>query len=221
MPLKSKVVTIAIFLLITTIVIIQNDKTSEKKQLDSATKSNDKYSSMKSIAKPNWWIKPTVNSVAPQQNTKPVKRNAEPIANFLIMPDMNGWQLQKNKTGIASATYTLNNNKNNPYELAIIRMNGQVALDAVLSIWQSKTGLTAGSSTKSTKLNTKQKQSLELFTFTGEKKTILVAVHKGEKYTFFRLSSAHKINQESDPIGRKKMERTFKDLLAEVYIYSK
>ncbi|MDX2368545.1 MAG: hypothetical protein QNK36_09125 [Colwellia sp.] len=85
-----------------------------------------------------------------------------------------------------SATYALNDteNKNTPYELAIIRMNGQVSLDAILSIWQSKAGLPADSSTKSTTLDTKQKQSLELFTFTGEKKTILVAVHKSENILF-------------------------------------
>jgi len=221
MSLKSKVVIVVVILLITTIVIIQNNKNSEKQQLNSVIKSNDKFSSMKSIAKPNWWMKPTVNSVTAQAKTKPLKRNAEPISNFLIMPDMDGWQLQENKTGIASATYSLNDTKNKHYELAIIRMNGQVTLEAILSIWQSKAGLTPDSSTISTTLDTKQKQRLDLFNFTGKKNTILVAVHKGEKNTFFRLSSGHKINQKSGFIGREKMERTFKDLLAEVYIFSK
>lgn len=223
MSLKSKVVTVAIIVLITTVIIIKNNETSESKQLHSVIKSNDKFSSMKSIAQPNWWIKPPINSAVQQKTTPSVKRNAEPISNFLIMPDMNGWQLQKNKTSIASATFKFNgkDNKNNLYELAIIRMNGQVTLEAVLSIWQSKAGLTPDSSPKATTLVTKQKQKLELFTFKGEKKTILVAVHQGEKHTFFRLSSPHNNNQESDPIVNQKMERKFKDLLAGVYIYSK
>lgn len=223
MSLKSKAVTVAIILLIVTLIIIQNDKTSEKQPLKSVIKNNDKFSSIKSIAKPNWWIKPKDNSIASNKSTKPVKSNAEPISNFLTMPEMNGWQLQKNQSGIASATFefTDTENKNSLYELAIIRMNGQVALEAVLSIWQSKAGLPSSSSTKSMILETKQKQRLELFTFKGEKKTILVAVHQGQKYTFFRLSSPHKNDQESNPIINVKMEREFKEILAEVYIYNK
>ncbi|MFT7006178.1 MAG: hypothetical protein ACJAXJ_000680 [Colwellia sp.] len=223
MSLKIKVVTVAIILLVTTVVIMQNNETNENKQLDSGVKTNGKFSSIESIAKPNWWIKPTVSSTTTKPSTKSVKSNAEPISNFLIMPEMDGWQLQKNKTGIASATFKFNgkDNKNNLYELAIIRMNGQVTLEAVLSIWQSKAGLTPDSSPKATTLVTKQKQNLELFTFQGDKQTILVAVHKAEKYTFFRLSSPHKNNQESDQIVNKQMELKFNDLLADVYIYSK
>lgn len=222
MSLKIKVITVAILLSIATVVIMQNNETLDNKPLDSVIKNNDKFSSMESIAKPNWWIKPTVSTTVSKQSTKSVKSNAEPISNFLIMPDMNNWQLQKNKSGIASATFQFNEteNKNNSYELAIIRMNGQVALEAVLSIWQSKAGLTSNPSTKSTTLDTKQKQKLELFTFKGDKKTIWVAVHKAEKYTFFRLSSPHKNNQESGQVLNQKMERKFKDLLANVYIYT-
>jgi len=222
MSLKNKIVSVVIILLITTIIIIQNNKTSGKQQLNLVNKSNDNFSSMKSIAKPNWWIKPKISSAVSQKSTKLVKSNAEPISNFLTMPDMENWQLQENKTGIANAIYVLNDagNKNPSYELAIIRMNSQVELEAVLSIWQSKAGLTAGSLTKSMTLDTQQKQRLELFTFKSEKKTILIAVHKGEKYTFFRLSSAHSNIQHSGPKESNKMEIIFKKLLADVYIYN-
>lgn len=223
MSLKNKIVSVVIILLITTIIIIQNNKASDKQPLDLVNKSYDNFSSMKSIAKPNWWIKPKISSTASQKSTKIVKSNAEPISNFMTMPDMEDWQLQGNRTGIASAIYVLNDtgNQNTLFELAIIRMNSQVALEAVLSIWQSKAGLTAGSLTKSMALDTQQKQRLELFTFKGEKKTILVAVHKAEKYTFFRLSSAHSNIQHSGPKESNKMEITFKELLANVYIYNK
>jgi len=210
-----------IVILITVMSIIQlNQESSDNKGQVPTVKVDEQFSSMKSIAQPNWWIKPAITAKVKHPPKKRVTNNAEPISNFLILPEMNNWQLQKNKAGIASATYqfkrSTDNNKH--YELAIIRMNGKVALNNVLSIWQSKTGLS--SEPKPLVFSTKKKQTFKLFTFKGEQKSIFVAAHKKQKYTFFRLSTIEQNNQKSDLVNNAEIEQIFKDFLAEIYIYN-
>lgn len=218
---KTKIIIVVIILLIATVIIWQSlQNTTKIQQEKTAVNVNNKQSKMKSLAQPNWWIKPKVTAKAAHKKTRSVSTSSEPVSNFLIMPDMNDWSLQKNKKGIASATYEFINkdssDENEQSELAIIRMNAQVALSAVLSIWQNKAGLSSTSPTKSTEFITKKKQTLELFTFKGESKTILVAVHKGKKHTFFRLSFEHKANQ----LFNKEIENKFKNFLSEIYIHN-
>ncbi len=148
-----------------------------------------------SIASPNWWKKPakseakknhlTMNKMSANK-IKQVKQ--EPIKHFLQLPKANQWQLVGESIGIASAKYQWNFAQT-AYEIAVIRMNSKVPLKAVLSIWQDKVGLTPNSNTVSEMITTNHKQKLSLYTFNGSQKTILLAVHQGNKYTFFRLLS--------------------------------
>ncbi len=169
-------------------------------------------SSVQSIAKPNWWKKPDTVTKSlgkmPKQHTAPVSNKREPLRNFLKMAKNSEWKIIDSK-GIASAKYELVF-EGKHYELAIIRMNAKVALDEVLSIWQNKVGLQPKSATHSTPLITKKKQQLELIPLIGEQKTILLAMHKAQKTTFFRLLSNQKIDEE--------ITQKFKDLLFEIEI---
>lgn len=231
MLIKTKAAIVTIVLLATAVIIMQRDQeTSDNKGQSSLTKVNDKFSSMKSIAQPNWWVKsthtaiPNIKPKAPQKHTKRVSKNSEPVSNFIILPNMDNWLLQKSTKGIASATYRFNDPqiKNKHYELAIIRMNANVALNDVLSIWQNKVALPSKQPSKSLMFTTKQKQQLDLFTFKGAQKIILVAVHKKHKYTFFRLASIRQNNQQSNQentlASDKKIEQIFKNFLTDIYI---
>ena len=100
--------------------------------------------------------------------------------------------------------------ENKDYELAIIRMNAKVPQEEVLSIWQNKVGITPKSPYKSIKLITKYNQPLELITFKGEQKAILLAIHKSHKLTFFRLLSNEGIDEQ--------ITQKFKEFLFEIEI---
>jgi len=99
-------------------------------------------------------------------------------------------------------------------------MNAQVALDAVLNIWQDKAGLNTDDTTEPVVFLTNKKQQLELYTFKGKHRTIFVAVHKGKKHTFFRLSDSMKISHKNNEILDKQTEITFHNLLAEIFIFN-
>jgi len=157
-----------------------------------------------SIADPNWWKKP-MNSMASKQgdptkkmmSAKHIKQvKQEPIANFLQLPKANTWQIIGESIGIASAKYQWDFDQK-AYEVSVIRMNNKVPLAAVLSIWQDKAGLSPKSTVNSETVTTNHQQNLIFYTLAGPKKTILLAVHQGNKYTFFRLLSEQKINEET------------------------
>jgi len=172
-----------------------------------------------SIAKPNWWKKPSgtsaklMNKGSNQSSRMSASQistmRTEPLAHFLdFLPD-NNWQLMSNNVGMASAKYqiTLSGNQ---YELAIIRMNKQIPLESVLNIWQNKVGLVAQPKYQQIPLKTKKEQNINLITIKGDQKAILVAFHKQEKYTFFRLFAEHGLNKE--------ISANFKKFLNNVYI---
>lgn len=153
---------------------------------------------VKSLAQPNWWVKPaasakTISNTSAKQKSN-INNQREPLRNFLKMPKSDDWNVLE-RSGIASAKYELIFGGNS-YELSIIRMNAKVALEEVLSIWQNKVGLVPKSTFTSTEFLTKKKQSFELIPLVGEKKTIILAVHKAQKYTFFRLLSHKKIDDD-------------------------
>ena len=144
----------------------------------------------------------------PSKHTTNVNNQREPLSNFLKMPKNDEWQLSKN-SGIASAKYELVF-EDKTYELSIIRMNAKVELEEVLSIWQNKVGLVAKSQFTSTTFLTNTNQKLDLIPLIGKQKTVLLAVHKAQKYTFFRLLS----NQKTE----EKVTQKFKNLLMEIEI---
>lgn len=165
---------------------------------------------IKSIAKPNWWIKPIepANQSKSAKKSKTVTNQREPVSNFLKIPKNDEWKLTIS-SGIASAIYDLYF-EDKHYELAIIRMNGKVPQEEVLSIWQNKVGLMPKSPYTAINLVTKYNQELKLIAFKGDKKTILLAVHKRHKLTFFRLLSNEGIDE--------KVTQKFTDFLSEVEI---
>ncbi len=225
--LKIKVVIVAVIVVLITIFIVlkyqNNIDDIVKNNVSKGANMNIAFSEMKSIAQPNWWIKPSNTTKNKVQNnqTKQVRSGSEPLSNFLILPDMNNWQLQENKAGIASGTYEYKNSIDNAigYELAIIRMNTKIALNDVLSIWQSKVGTSIKQSNTPLAFSTKHKQNLNIFTFKGEQKTIMVAVHKKKKYTFFRLSAVKQSNNKSAPLPIKNIAQKFEDFLTDIYIH--
>ncbi len=168
-----------------------------------------------SIANPNWWKKPS--GVTPLANKSPKTMSAaqikqvkqEPVSNFLQLPQHFPWQIIGESIGIASAKYQWNFAQK-AYEISVIRMNNKVPLTAVLSIWQDKAGLSPTATVSSETITTNHQQKLIFYTLAGAKKTILLAVHQGHKYTFFRLLSEQKVNE--------KMIKQFKNDLKKIVI---
>jgi len=170
-----------------------------------------------SIAKPNWWKKPAgmpVNSMkknaahsmsASQINTM----RTEPLEHFLDFTLDKNWQLVSSNVGMASAQYQITL-AGKHYELAIIRMNNKVPLPSVLNIWQNKVGLVAQQNNQPTSIKTKKGQNLQLITIQGDKKAILVAYNKQQKYTFFRLFAEDGLTPE--------IESNFRKFLTDLYI---
>jgi len=158
-----------------------------------------------SIAKPNWWKKMPGAATNSSKKANSSSRNmsaaqintmrTEPITHFLDFTADKNWQLISNNIGMASAKYkiTLSGKQ---YELAIIRMNKNIPLDSVLNIWQNKVGLIAQSRNQPMPIQTKKGQNLNLITIKGDQKAILVAFHKQQKYTFFRLFAKQGLDQE-------------------------
>jgi hypothetical protein len=226
--LNKKVVVVAVIVVLITILIVlkyqNNIDDIVKNNASKGANMNITFSEMKSIAQPNWWIKPSNTTKNKVQNnqTKQVRSGSEPLSNFLILPDMNNWQLQENKKGIASATYQFKNLEDNnvSYELAIIRMNTKVGLNNVLSIWQNKVGIPINQSIESSVFSTKHKQNLDIFSFQGEQHTILVAVHKKQKYTFFRLSAVKHNNNKNSLLPNYDIAQKLETLLTDIYIHN-
>ena len=158
-----------------------------------------------SIAKPNWWKK---SSATPTSSLKRANNSSnsmsaaqvnamrtEPVIHFLDFIADKNWQLISDNIGMASAKYkiTLSGQQ---YELAIIRMNKNIPLDSVLNIWQNKVGLMVQQNSKPISIKTQKGQNISLITIKGDQKAILVAFHKQQKYTFFRLLAKQGLNQE-------------------------
>jgi hypothetical protein len=210
LPSKKTIIisSLSVGLIAVTLLLTSQDKADNGLSLNTSLPQN----TVKSLAKPNWWKKPVAATLLPvkmsKQKNTPVSNQREPLGHFMKMANAQEWKIMESQ-GIASAKYELLF-EGKSYVLAIIRMNAKVPLNEVLSIWQNKVGLVAKSAMKSISIITKKKQNFELFTLTGEQKTILLAVHKAEKYTFFRLLSDQKIDE--------KVIEKFKDLLFEIEI---
>jgi hypothetical protein len=225
---NKKSVIVTIILVSATMTFVLNYRENVNIRVENiATKepsTNKNFIEMKSIAQPNWWVKPSMTTTekTQKQQTKQIRNSSEPISNFLILPKMVNWKQQAKKTGIASATYEFKSSENGKvdYELAIIRMNANVALSDVLSIWQSKIDSPINQLSKPSIFSTKKKQNLNIFTFKGEQKTILVAVHKKQKYTFFRLSTVQQNNKNSPSLPNKNIAQVFESFLADIYIHN-
>jgi len=172
-----------------------------------------------SIAKPNWWKKPTgmpADLTKKSKNNSPSMSSAqintmrtEPIEHFLDFIADKNWQLVSNNIGTASAKYqiTLSGKQ---YELAIIRMNKNIPLDSVLNIWRNKVGLVAQPNNQPVSIKTKKDQSINLITIQGDQKAIMVAYHKQQRYTFFRLFADHGLTPE--------IESNFRAFLTNLYV---
>jgi len=174
------------------IILFSNPVTATEK---SEAKQNNTYRNF-SLAKPNWWLKPTLHSNKSTKSTVDYSQvKSEPISNFLTIPVNDDWQIISGGVGVSSVKYQLIFEEKK-YELAIMRMNKNVQLASILTIWQNKAGLAMSSETPSSNFETKNKQRFELYSYQGINKSILVATHKLNKYTFFRLLGEQNISKE-------------------------
>lgn len=179
----------------------QNDKnTADKKS----------QAHMQSIANPNWWQKTSKSTMSkkmptnmPSNMTSGMQSNgnpdfsqmkSEPVSNFLKIPKDSDWHVIAGSIGVSSVKYLLTL-EGKPYELAVIRMSNKVPLNAILNIWLAKVGLPIDMSVSAIDFKTKTDQSLQYYTLAGEQQSILLATHKQDKYTFFRLLGDNSSNQ--------------------------
>lgn len=106
---------------------------------------------------------------------------------FLEVANLKHWQVIETDEGIASLKYRLQLDGQR-LEMAVIRMNKEVSLDTVVNIWKQKAGLTAQHKIDYQPFNNQSGQQFYLTEMKGPLKTIWLAIHKQQKYTFFRLS---------------------------------
>lgn len=111
--------------------------------------------------------------------------------NFLTLPTLPGWQSLEQGEGIASLKYRLTLDSDQQ-DMAVIRMNKEVPLDTVINIWKQKAGLGPDSTIKYQSFINNHEQSFYLTELKGPFKTILLAIHKDKKYTFFRLTGKNR-----------------------------
>ena len=165
-----------------------------EKLIEQPTKKNPFFSK-----NANWWKKK--QGVAPGKNHKNVKtKQAEKLSDFLVFSPSEEWQPVVNKNGIAIARYQLED-KDQDYQLAIIRMKKVIPLAAIMNIWQQKAGLpSVDDFTAVKKIQSAHQQTFNLYQMDGSKQSIALIVHAGDKaddkYTFFRLSSAQNIDEQ-------------------------
>ncbi|WDE06507.1 hypothetical protein SG34_006195 [Thalassomonas viridans] len=114
----------------------------------------------------------------------------EKLSDFVKLSPSKEWQPVTVANGVAIANYLLYTDKQS-YQLAIIRMKKVMPLEAIMNIWQQKAGLPAADHFEVVKtIKCGDDQELDLYQIRGESQSIALAVHAGEKYTFFRLSGA-------------------------------
>ncbi len=183
--------------------------TNEQKTSQLANTNIQRQANVKSIADPDWWKKPKFSSPRNLRLSKTRSMKKEPVSNFLQLSLANGWHLLSENSGIASAKYQLLY-EGERYEMSVIRMNSSVPLASVLSIWKDKVGLVPNAALSTELFSTQRKQQFKLITLKGEQKSILLAVHQSNKYTFFRLLGEHGINEG--------VTQKFKDFLSTLYI---
>jgi hypothetical protein len=151
-----------------------------------------KAASLQKKVNPNWWVKPSKEELAKRQKTMSAEQvmsvKQEPASNFIKFAELGDWKQLSGHQGIASIKLSLTYKQKN-YQLSVMRMNASVDFSSVLSIWQNKAGVDMGEKLSPELLKNKHDQTFNLYQFKGSKKHIAVAVNKGEKYTFFRLSS--------------------------------
>ncbi len=176
------------YLLLTSSLLIFPLQANPQKEPVSPKEQNQAH--MQNIAQPNWWKKNNNNKVPVMASKKGAtdfsKIKSEPASNFLRIPKNSEWQIISGSIGVSSVKYQLNH-KGEHYELAVIRMNNKVPFDSIMNIWKNKVGLAVNSPTTAINLATKHKQKLKLYKLVGSQKSILLATHQQEKYTFFRL----------------------------------
>jgi len=169
--------------------------------------------SISPLANPNWWKKSPFNSDALMKKSQPkVDYNlvrSEPLSNFLLVGENTSWQQVSGSVGVSSVKYQLDF-EGKTYELAIIRMDENVPLPSVLNIWQNKVGLSSSSASPVADFKTENNQKLAIYSFKGQQKSILLATHKQDKYTFFRLLGEQGIDEN--------VAEKFRVFLAEVTI---
>ena len=193
----------------TSLLAATNEQNTKISQLTNTNR--QKQVNIKSIADPNWWKKPKFSSPRNLKLSKVRSMKKEPVSNFLQLSLASDWHLISENSGIASAKYQLLF-EGERYELSVIRMNSSVPLSSVLSIWQDKVGLVPNSSLSTELFSTQRKQQFKLINLKGEQKSILLAVHQSNKYTFFRLLGDNGINE--------KVAQKFKDFLSTLYIFN-
>ncbi|WDE12934.1 hypothetical protein [Thalassomonas haliotis] len=112
----------------------------------------------------------------------------EKLSDFVKFSPAKEWQPVTIANGVAIANYQLITEKQS-YRLAIIRMKKGMPLEAIMNIWQQKAGLPATDKFEVVKtIKCNNEHMLDLYQIRGESQSIALAVHTGEKYTFFRLS---------------------------------
>lgn len=131
-----------------------------------------------------------VQSQTPRSESQKVKPpEKENLKDFIQLNLSSKWQQLAVNQGMASGTLVLTE-ADKKYEVAILRLPSQVALETVFGIWKQRMGLTSDVKTESTELLSDSGQIWQLTPLSNQKQTILVATYKGEtKYTFMRLSS--------------------------------
>jgi len=114
----------------------------------------------------------------------------EKLSDFVELSPSKDWQPVTIANGVAIANYRLDTAEQS-YQLAIIRMKKAMPLEAIMNIWQQKAGLPATDHFQVIKtIKSRNDQRVDLYQIRGESQSIALAVHAGEKYTFFRLSGS-------------------------------
>ena len=146
-------------------------------------------------ANPNWWQKN--DGALPIKTHINVKVNKkEQLTDFLQFSPSVEWQPMADKNGVAVASYQLDLAEKH-YQLAIIRMKKVMPLATIMNIWQQKAGLPAVNEfTAVQKIRSEHQQEFSLYEINGVKQSIALAVHAGDKYTFFRLSCDQHIDDQ-------------------------
>ncbi|WP_281556219.1 hypothetical protein [Thalassomonas sp. RHCl1] len=142
----------------------------------------------------SWWQK-NDGALPVKKHLKVTVSHHEKLSDFLELSPSSEWQPVPAANGVAIASYRLNSGKNN-YQLAIIRMKKGMPLSAIMNIWQQKAGLPATDNFKAVRtIKSQNNQLFDLYQLSGSKQSIALAVHAGEKYTFFRLSGTEQIDE--------------------------
>ena len=143
----------------------------------------------------NWWQK-TDTSEPVKKHHKVTINHPEKLTDFLEFSPSQEWQPVSAQSGVAIANYQLDSGSKS-YRMAIIRMKKAMPLTTIMNIWQQKAGLPASDNFTAVKtLKSHNDKLLNLYQINGVKQSIALAVHAGDKYTFFRLSGDDHIDEK-------------------------